>query len=123
MSLAIQSLHVPLTVDDTGTVRVGGLRLTLGTVIHRFNAGDPPEVIAQSFPPVELADVYAVISYYLRHRAEIDGYLLQGDQEASRQRELMEDKTLATRIRQRARAWRAARNPQDGAHEDGEPAR
>ncbi len=123
MSPAIQPMPVPLTVDDTDTIRVGGLRLTLDTVVHRFNAGDPPELIAESFPPVQLADIYAVISYYLRHRQEVDEYLRQRDDEAGRLRQLVEDRKLAARIRRRAQSRRAARREQNGAPDDGAPAR
>lgn len=58
-----EPLPVPLAFDESGTIRVGGLRLTLDTVVERPQAGDSANEIQQSFPPVELADIYAVVSY------------------------------------------------------------
>ena len=34
-----------------------------------------PEMIVQQYDTLALSDVYAVISYYLRHREEIQSYL------------------------------------------------
>lgn len=64
---------VPLRVDSDGVIRVGGTRVTLDTVVAAFEAGATPEQIAQDYP-VGLADLYAVITYYLRHPEEIREY-------------------------------------------------
>jgi uncharacterized protein (DUF433 family) len=58
-----------------GVVRVGGTRVTLDTVVEAFGEGATPEEIVQQYPSLDLADVYAAISYYLRHRAEVEDYL------------------------------------------------
>ena len=87
MTLTLHADPVPLRVDEEGTVRVGDTRVTLATVIQRFRKGDSPETLAQSFAPVLLADIYAVIGYYLHHRAEVDAYLLHQDREADAFRE------------------------------------
>jgi uncharacterized protein (DUF433 family) len=75
MVLSIAAEPIPLSADAQGTVRVGGTRLTLETVLGAFERGDSPRDIAAAFPGVELADVYAVITYSLRHRVEIGEYL------------------------------------------------
>src|SRR5436309_4733140 len=80
MALSVAADPVPLEVDAHGTARIGGTRLTLETVVEAFKRGDRPEEIAAAFSGLELADVYAVVAYYLRHRAEVDAYL--GSQEA-----------------------------------------
>jgi uncharacterized protein (DUF433 family) len=54
---------------------VGNTRVTIDSVLQCYLAGDTPEVIIQAFDTLELADVYAVIGHYLRHRAEFDQYL------------------------------------------------
>ena len=87
MTLTLHADPVPLRVDEAGTARVGSTRVTLDTVIQRFHQGDSPETLAQSFAPLPLADVYAVIGYYLRHRAEVDAYLLRQEREADAFRE------------------------------------
>jgi uncharacterized protein (DUF433 family) len=66
---------IPLATDSGGVIRVGGTRVTLDTVIDTFMTGASPEEIAQDFPVLHLDDVYAVITYYLRHRAEVDAYV------------------------------------------------
>jgi uncharacterized protein (DUF433 family) len=82
MNLTLRADPIVLRVDEAGTVRVGDTRVTLDTVIQRFHQGDSPETLAQSFAPLPLADIYAVIGYYLRHRAEVDAYLLRQEGEA-----------------------------------------
>jgi uncharacterized protein (DUF433 family) len=75
MALSIAAEPIPLKVDAHGTVRVGGTRLTLETVLGAFKRGESPDEIVVAFPGLELADVYAVIAYYLRHREEVEAYL------------------------------------------------
>jgi uncharacterized protein (DUF433 family) len=66
---------IPISTDANGVVRVAGTRVTLETIVDVFNTGATPEEIAQDFPVLRLADVYAVITYYLRHREEVEAYL------------------------------------------------
>lgn len=75
MDIAIEPQSVPLAVDEDGTIRVAGTRLTLDTVVSLFNQGNSPEVIASKFPTLSLADVYATIAYCLRNQAIVDAYM------------------------------------------------
>ncbi len=76
MNLPAVSDPVPLVLAEGGRViRVAGTRVTLDTLIGAFNRGATPEEIAQDYSAVSLADVYAVITYYLRHRSEVEEYL------------------------------------------------
>lgn len=75
MSLTFAVEQIPLAADTDGVIRVAGTRLPLDNIIIAFNQGATAEEIVQRFPIVDLADVYAVISYYLHHRAEVDAYL------------------------------------------------
>ena len=54
---------------------VGATRVTLDSVVARFDAGATPEEIVQQFPSLDLAEVYAVVAYVLGNRAEVDEYL------------------------------------------------
>lgn len=72
----------PLRLDETGTLRVGKTRVTLDTVVHVYEDGASAEEIAEAFDTLDLADVHGVISYYLRHREEVQAYLDQRQQEA-----------------------------------------
>jgi uncharacterized protein (DUF433 family) len=75
MSLAIESTPPPLERDADGVVRVGGTRVTLDSVVGAFHDGATAEEIASQYPSLSLADTYAVIAYYLRHRKESDDYI------------------------------------------------
>lgn len=75
MSLAVGPEPVPLETDKDGVMRVGGTRVTLDTVVAAFREGSTAEEISHQYPTLRLADVYSVISYYLRHQTEVDAYL------------------------------------------------
>lgn len=84
--MSTQTLTVPLKTDRDGVVRVGGTRVTLDTLVTAFNEGATPEGIVNQYPSLDLADVYAVIGYYLRSRQEVDSYLQQRQSETARVR-------------------------------------
>jgi uncharacterized protein (DUF433 family) len=75
MALTIQADPSPLRVDEQGVVRVGNSQVVLDIVIQEFQNGAEPEAIAHGYPTLDLADVYDVIAYYLRHRQDVDDYL------------------------------------------------
>jgi uncharacterized protein (DUF433 family) len=75
MSLIITAETIPLETDTDGIIRVGKTRVTLDTIIAAFQEGATAEEIAQQYPSVDLADVYSVISYYLRRQSEVEAYL------------------------------------------------
>lgn len=82
MTLVIDTEPVPLAGDVEGVARVGGTRVTLDTLVAAFEQGATAEEIAQQYPSLGLADVYAVISYYLRRRDEVRAYLAAREQRA-----------------------------------------
>lgn len=73
--LRIEADPVPLYMDQDGEVRVGDTRVTLDTVVETFEYGATAEEIVLKYPSLRLADVYAAISYYLRHQTEVAAYL------------------------------------------------
>jgi uncharacterized protein (DUF433 family) len=107
MSLTIAGEQVPLTADADGVIRVAGTRLPLDTIIVAFHQGATAEEIAQRFPVIDLADVYAVISYYLHNRAEVEAYLQTRREKAQQIRELNETRTDPHGLRERLLARRA----------------
>src|SRR5438270_11614246 len=90
MSLKIPSDPPPLRPDSTGALRVGQSRVLEGTVIHAFQDAATPEAIVQRYPTVTLADVYAVIAYYLRHREEVEQYVASREDRAKEVRRRIE---------------------------------
>lgn len=81
------TMIVPLQMDEHGTIRVSGTRVTLDVIIARYHQGRSPESIHEGFPTVPINDIYAVISYYLAHHDELDVYLKQQNEEAERIRQ------------------------------------
>lgn len=77
-----ETISMPLKVTEHGTIRVKGSRVSLDSIVYHFKLGATAEQIAESFPSIGLADIYAAISYYLSHRDEIEEYLLQQETEA-----------------------------------------
>lgn len=64
-----------MKMENEGVIRIGDTRVRLDTVIHAFNEGHTAEEIVSQYPVLKLADVYAVIAYYLNNRADVDAYL------------------------------------------------
>lgn len=76
-----ETINVPLTVTEHGTIRVKGSRVSLDSIVHHFKLGATAEQIVQSFPSLSLGDVYSSIAYYLTHRPEVEEYLQQQETE------------------------------------------
>ncbi|MBZ0284091.1 MAG: DUF433 domain-containing protein [Anaerolineae bacterium] len=73
---------VPLVMTPEGVLRVGKTRVTLDTVIYTYREGATPEEIVLRYDTLELADVHAVIAYYLRHETEVNAYLEASEKQA-----------------------------------------
>ena len=106
MSLAVVAEPAPLTLDQDGVMRVSATRVTLATVVAAFHEGATAETIAQQYPSLTLADVYAVIGYYLRHQADVDAYLAEQQVEADRVRQQNEARFNPVGVRARLLARR-----------------
>ncbi len=109
MSLIIEAPPVPLRIDEDGVMRVGQTRVPIDTVVFSFNEGASPEEIVLRYPTLELADVYAVIAYYLKHKAEIESYLREREERAARVREENERRFPQAGIPERLLARRKQR--------------
>ncbi len=90
MSLTIVSETPPLRQDAAGAVRVGESQVLLEMVIHAYQDGATVEAIVQRYPTTNLADVHSVISYYLRHRKEVEEYLAERERTAEEVRQRIE---------------------------------
>ncbi len=111
-----ETVALPLKLDESGTIRVSGTRVTLDTVIARYQQGDRPEAIHDAFDELPLNDIYTVIAYYLAHREDLDAYLERGQREAERLRQewearyTSEQKVFNERIRRMAEEKRRKRD-------------
>jgi uncharacterized protein (DUF433 family) len=106
MALTITSLPVPLREDAQGVLRVGNTRVTLDTVLTAYKGGAVPEQIVRDFDTLKLADVYAVIGYYLLHRAEVEAYLRERRRVAREVRKEAEARFDQTGLKERLLARR-----------------
>lgn len=106
MTLDITPEPVPLLTDPHGIVRVGSSRVTLASVVSAFRTGATAEQIAQQYPSVQLADVYAVVTHYLRHPAEIETYLRTHEAEEEGVRAANETRFDPVGVRERLLARR-----------------
>jgi uncharacterized protein (DUF433 family) len=72
----------PLRLDEGGAVRVGNSRISLDLVVEQYENGMTPEDLVRAYDTLVLADVYAVIAYYLRHRDVVRAYLKRREEQA-----------------------------------------
>lgn len=82
MTLTVEAEAPPIRRDADGVYRVGNTRLLLDLVVQAYQRGETPEAIVEAYDVLTAADVYAVIAYYLRHKAEVDAYLAERKRQA-----------------------------------------
>jgi uncharacterized protein (DUF433 family) len=70
-----------------GAYYVAGSRISLDSVVCAFLRGESPEGIAESFPALNLEQIFGAIAFYLGHRETIDAYLAEAKAEFTRMRE------------------------------------
>jgi uncharacterized protein (DUF433 family) len=104
---------IPLTVNADDVVCVGDTRVTLHTVLEAFRDGATPEEIASQYPALDLADVYAVLGYCLRHSAQIEDYLTARRESAARVKQETEVLFPPQGVRARLLARRARPTTED----------
>lgn len=109
MSLLIESEPIPLEAAVDGVIRVGGTRITLDTIVAAFSQGATAEEITHQYPSLHLADVYAVIAYYLRRREAVESYLQHRQKEADNIRKQNESRFDPNGVRDRLLARRTKR--------------
>jgi uncharacterized protein (DUF433 family) len=105
--LVIAAKPVPLETDVDGIVRVSGTRVTLDTVVAAFKDGAAAEEIVYQYPSLDLADVYAVLAYYLQHRPQVEAYLHQRREQADEVQRENEARFDPRGIRERLMARRS----------------
>jgi uncharacterized protein (DUF433 family) len=88
--LPLEAVPPPLRVDEGGVVRVGNSRISLDLVVEQYESGMTPEDLVRAYDTLALADVHAVIAYYLRHRDQVRAYLKRREEEAQSLRVKME---------------------------------
>ena len=55
-----------------GRLRIDGIRVTALQIVSLYKRGETAEEIAESFPQLNLSQVYTALAYYHANRAEIE---------------------------------------------------
>jgi uncharacterized protein (DUF433 family) len=71
----------PLRLDLGDTIRVGKCRVNLDLVVAQYENGMTPEDMVRAYEALDLADTYATIAFYLRHRDAVRAYLTKRDED------------------------------------------
>jgi uncharacterized protein (DUF433 family) len=106
MSVVVSTSEIKLTRNEAGVLLIGDSRVSLDTVIIAFNQGATPEQIVEDYDSLELVEVYAVISYYLQNREEVEKYLAGRKIQRKTLRREIESRTDPQEIRERLLARR-----------------
>jgi len=106
MSVVVSTPEIKLTKTESGVLRVGNSRISLDTVIIAFGQGATPEQIVEDYDSLELTEVYAVISYYLQNREEVENYLANRKVERDDLRRQIESRSNPQGIREKLLARR-----------------
>lgn len=111
MSVVVSTSEIKLTQTESGVLRIGDSRVSLDTVITAFAQGATPEQIVEDYDSLELAEVYAAISYYLQNREEVENYLARRKVQRDQLRRQKESRSNPQGIRERLLARRRNLTP------------
>jgi uncharacterized protein (DUF433 family) len=111
-ALPVHADRPPLREDAGGALRIGNSRISLDLVVEQYENGMAPEDMVRAYDTLGLADVHAVIAYYLRHGDEVRAYLKRRKEEA----EALRAKIEAERPRVTREALLARRDARENAH-------
>jgi uncharacterized protein (DUF433 family) len=100
---------LPLAKDADGVVRVGGTRVTLETIYCTFLEGATAEEVLWRYPSLKLADIYAVFSYCMNFREDVEEYVREREKLAAQVRQENELRFPSEGIREKLLARRLNR--------------
>src|SRR5487761_1112795 len=110
--LPLDTIAPPLRIVEGGAVRIGKSRITLALIVEEYESGMTPEDMVRAYDTLDLADVYAAIAYYLRHRDAVREYMKRRDELAAALRAEIEARQPRI-TREELLARRAAREKAD----------
>ncbi|MCX7838812.1 MAG: DUF433 domain-containing protein [Anaerolineae bacterium] len=65
-----------------GRIRIEGTRITVNQIVALYKQGYTPEEIADQYPQLNLAQIYAALAYYHANKEEIESDLAAEKYEA-----------------------------------------
>jgi uncharacterized protein (DUF433 family) len=84
MSVEIGGIIVRTPEFRGGQPHIAGTGITVHRVVRWYKQGYNPEQIAEEYPHLTLAQVYAALSYYHANQAEMEADLAAEDAEIAR---------------------------------------
>ncbi|MBI3944217.1 MAG: DUF433 domain-containing protein [Chloroflexi bacterium] len=84
MTIHIESLLVRTPDTCDGFLRIAGTRITIHQIVAWYKQGLSPEEIADQYPHISLAQVYAALAYYHANREEVEAELTAEEMESRR---------------------------------------
>ena len=103
MALALEPLTLPLREDEHGVLRVAGSRVPIDMLVYAYRDGATVEEIALDYPTLKLADIHAVLSFYLLHQAEVNTYLKVQEERSEESYQDVMRQSPQTELRKRLR--------------------
>ena len=85
MSTAIETLLVSSPDVCGGRLRIEGTRITVNQIVTLYKGGSGAEEIADRYPQLTMAHIYAALAYYHANREEIEADLGAEQKEADTQ--------------------------------------
>ncbi len=81
--LDFSPMPVPLRWAEGGlVVRLKNSRIDIDLIVSRYRKGYTPEMIVDSYPWLELSDIYLIIAFYLRNKESVHDYLCEREERA-----------------------------------------
>ena len=82
MSTEINTLLVTSPDVCGGRLRLNGTRITVNQIVVLYKQGRNAEEIADQYPHLKMAQIYAALAYYHANQEEVDASLAEEEQEA-----------------------------------------
>ncbi|MFO0865108.1 MAG: DUF433 domain-containing protein [Gemmataceae bacterium] len=84
-TLHLEPVTLPIR-EENGVHRIGRTRVSLDVVLRAFVEGQTPDQVLRNFDTLDMADLYLIFGYFMKHRSEAVDYLRECDEEWKEQR-------------------------------------
>jgi uncharacterized protein (DUF433 family) len=95
-----------LKQDADGFIHLTRHRIGLQHLVHYYNEGFSPEMLACEYPSLTLAEIHKVLAFYLENRLDVDGYIASHKDQIEEQRRSSTTGPTLAELRQRLQATR-----------------
>jgi uncharacterized protein (DUF433 family) len=92
-----------------GEILLAGHRIGLFHVVHAYNQGHSPEMLASHYPTLSLALIRDVIAFYLANQADVDAYVADCEAKLQSQRQANPKRLDPEKLRKRLHPGQATK--------------